>query len=55
MQVTYVRGFQFVQNMSTYAVWVYKDNVCVATAFLNGPLDKKTMLELIMNIVGRKK
>ena len=55
MQITNVRGFQIVQNMTTYAVWVYRNDVCLATAFLNGPLDKKTMLDLIMNILGRKK
>ena len=55
MRVIHAQGFEFVQNLTTYALWVYKDGVCVSTAFLNGPLDRKTLLELLRTINRRKK
>ena len=55
MRVIHTQGYEFVQNMTTYALWVYKDGVCVATAFLDGPSDKSTRAELLKYIKEGKK
>ena len=52
MRVIHALGYEFVQNMTTFALWVYKDRVCVSTAYLNGPLDRRTMLEILKHIKG---
>ena len=53
MRVMYEKGYQFVQNMTTYSLWVYKGDVCVVTAMLDGPLTRRTMLDILWQLEGR--
>ena len=54
MRVMCEKGYQFVQNMTTYSLWVYKGDVCVVAAMLDGPLTRRTMLDILRHIEGRK-
>lgn len=54
MRVVQEKGYQFVQNLTTYALWVYKGNVCVVTAMLNGPMDRNTRLEILRQLERRR-
>ena len=54
MRVMCEKGYQFVQNMTTYSLWVYKGDVCVVAAMLDGPLTRRLMLDILRQIEGRK-
>ena len=45
-------GFDIYQNDTTFAVWIHKDGVCVATASCNGPLDGKSLMEILHHAKG---
>ncbi|MBQ8356215.1 MAG: hypothetical protein IJX39_00240 [Clostridia bacterium] len=51
----HIGGFNIFQNDTTFGVWIYKEGKCIATASCNGPLDGKTLMEILYHVQGGRK